>query len=91
LLTEDIETLDNLLDSDRPPEQDEGDLRILSSLLVSWSEESLVRYYFPAVLRIRIRDPMSFWPLVPGLIKKSGYGSGMNNPDHVSESFEIIF
>jgi hypothetical protein len=35
LLTENIETLDNLLDSHRPPEQDEGDLRILSSLLVS--------------------------------------------------------
>ncbi len=23
--------------------------------------------------------------------KKSGFGSGMNNPDHISQSFETIF
>jgi hypothetical protein len=27
----------------------------------------------------------------PGWVKKSGSGSGMNNPDHVSESLETIF
>jgi hypothetical protein len=27
----------------------------------------------------------------PGKIKKSGSGSGMNNPDHISESIETIF
>jgi hypothetical protein len=35
------------------------------------------------VLRIRIRDPVPFWPLYPG--------SGMNNPDHISESLETNF
>ncbi len=35
-----------------------------------------------AVLRIRIRDPMPFWRLVPGT------GSGMNNQDHISDSLE---
>jgi hypothetical protein len=40
------------------------------------------------VLRIRIRDPVPFGPLDPesGMRKKSG--SGMNNPDHISESLE---
>jgi hypothetical protein len=38
------------------------------------------------ILRIRIRDPVPFWPLDPGfgMDKKSGSGSGMNNPDHIS-------
>jgi hypothetical protein len=27
----------------------------------------------------------------PGWVKKSGSGSGMNNPDHISESLETIF
>jgi hypothetical protein len=42
----------------------------------------------------RFRDPMPFWALDPG----SGMGkknqdpeSGMNNPDHISESLETIF
>jgi hypothetical protein len=39
----------------------------------------------PSVLRIRIRDPEDFWPLDPGSV------SGMNNPDHISESLETIF
>jgi hypothetical protein len=47
------------------------------------------------VLRIQIRDPVPFWPLDPG----SGMGkkqdpdpeSGMNIPDHISESLETIF
>ncbi len=45
-----------------------------------------------AVLRIRIRDPVPFLPLDPGsgMGKKSGSGSGMNNPDHISESLETI-
>ncbi len=42
---------------------------------------------------LRIRDPVPFWPLDPGsgMGKKSGSGSGMNNPDHISESLETIF
>jgi hypothetical protein len=45
------------------------------------------------VLHIRIRDPLPFWPLNPGLGmgKKSGPVSGMNNTDHFSESVETIF
>ncbi len=43
------------------------------------------------VLRIRIRDPVLFWPPGSGIGKKSGSGSGMNNPDHNSESLETIF
>jgi hypothetical protein len=35
-------------------------------------------------LRIRVRDPVS------GIVKKPGSGSGMNNPDHISESLETI-
>jgi hypothetical protein len=44
-------------------------------------------------LLIRIRDPVPFLPLDPGsgMGKKSGSGSGMNNPDHISESLETIF
>jgi hypothetical protein len=41
------------------------------------------------VLRIRIRYPLPFLPLDPGWVKKSG--SGMNNPDHISESLKTIF
>ncbi len=47
--------------------------------------------YAGAVLRIRILDPVPFCPLDlgSGMGKKSG--SEMNNPDHISESLEIIF
>jgi hypothetical protein len=41
-----------------------------------------------AVLRIRIRDPVPFYPWIrdPGRLKSqdSVSGSGMNNPDHIS-------
>jgi hypothetical protein len=54
------------------------------------------------VLRIRIRDPGSGirclfdpWIRDPGCVKSQdldpGYGSGMENPDHISESLETIF
>ncbi len=45
------------------------------------------------VLRIWIRDPVPFWPLDSGsgMGKKSRSGSGMNIPDHISESLETIF
>ncbi len=45
------------------------------------------------MLRIPDRDPKLFWPLDLGfgMGKKSGSGSGMNNPDHVSESLVTIF
>ncbi len=39
---------------------------------------------FLASLRIRIRDPVPFWPL------DSGSGSGMKNPDIISESLKTI-
>jgi hypothetical protein len=44
------------------------------------------------VLRIRIRDPVPFGPLDPGWIKNKNLdpGSGMNIPDHISESIETI-
>ncbi len=47
---------------------------------------------FSAVLRIRIRDPVSSAFLTPGsgMGNKSGSGSGMNNTDHISESLEAI-
>jgi hypothetical protein len=46
-----------------------------------------------SMLRIRIRDSVSFYPLDPGsgMGKKSKSGSGMNIPDHVSERLETIF
>jgi hypothetical protein len=44
-----------------------------------------------AVLRIRIRDPVPFLTPRSGMGTKSGSGSGMNNPDHISESLETIF
>jgi hypothetical protein len=45
------------------------------------------------VLRTRIWDPRSGAILNPGsgIGKKSGSGSGMNNPDHTTESLETIF
>jgi hypothetical protein len=43
-----------------------------------------------AVLRIRIRDPVPLHQR-SGMGKKSGSGSGMNNPDYISESLETVF
>ncbi len=46
------------------------------------------------MLRIRIRVPVPFDPCIedPGWVKSKdldlGYGSGMCNPDHISESLE---
>jgi hypothetical protein len=39
---------------------------------------------------LRIRDPVLFKPLDPGWRKKKS-GSGMNIPDHLSESLETVF
>jgi hypothetical protein len=36
-------------------------------------------------------DPWPFWPLNPEWVKKSRSGSGINIPDHISWSLEIIF
>ncbi len=46
-----------------------------------------------AVLRIRIRDPCLFVPWIrePGWRKKSRTRSGMNIPNHISESLETLF
>ncbi len=41
------------------------------------------------MLRIRIRDPVPFLTLGSGMGKKSGSGSKMNNPDHISERLGI--
>ncbi len=42
---------------------------------------------------MRIRDPGSGAFLISGsgMGKKSGSGSGMNNPDHISETLESVF
>jgi hypothetical protein len=48
---------------------------------------------YPAVLQIRIRDPVFLTP-GSGIGKKSKSGSDMNIPDHISESLlsiETIF
>jgi hypothetical protein len=48
------------------------------------------------VLRIWIRHPVPFWPRDLGWVKirirdlDPGSGSGMNNPDHISESLQTI-
>jgi hypothetical protein len=36
---------------------------------------------------------MPFWPLDPGWVKNldPGSGSGVNNPNHISESLETVF
>jgi hypothetical protein len=41
---------------------------------------------------LRIRDPVPFRPLDlgSGMGKKTGSESGMNNPDHISESLETM-
>ncbi len=39
---------------------------------------------------LRIRDSVPFWYLDPRGVKKSGSGSGMNNPDHISESSDSL-
>ncbi len=56
----------------------------------------LLLYFFLTgipVLRIRIRDPVPFWPLHPGsgMVKNQDPGSEMNISDHISESLETIF
>ncbi len=43
------------------------------------------------VLRIRIRDPVPFLTPGSGMGKKSGSGSGMNNPYPISENLETNF
>jgi hypothetical protein len=45
------------------------------------------------VLRIRIRGLFDPWIRDPGWVKYQdpGYGSGMNNKDHISESLETMF
>jgi hypothetical protein len=44
-----------------------------------------------SVLPIRIRDPVHFLTPGSGMVKKSGSGSGMNNPDHVILSAQKQF
>jgi len=38
-------------------------------------------------------DPVPFWPREPGWVKSKNPDpwSGMNNPDHISQSWETIF
>ncbi len=42
---------------------------------------------------LRIRDPVPFWSLDQGsgMGKKSRSGSGINDPDHISDNLETIF
>jgi hypothetical protein len=53
---------------------------------------------FFKIISVADPDPESgirclFYPWIrdPGWMKKSGSRSGMNNPDHISESLETIF
>ena len=64
------------------------------------TEKKMVNWHLLPVLRIRILDPGSGAFLTPGIrdprwLKNQdpdpGSGSGMNNPDHISESLETIF
>ncbi len=51
--------------------------------------------FLQPVLRIRIRDPVLYYPWIrdpeSGMSKKPGSGFGMNNPSHISESLETVF
>jgi hypothetical protein len=40
---------------------------------------------------LRIRDPVPLLTPGSGMGKNSGFGSGLNNLDHISESLETIF
>ncbi len=68
------------------------------SIALSFLDENEVldMSYWSAVLRIRIRDPGSGAFLTPGAgitgwVKSKDPGSEMNNPDHISYSFETNF
>ena len=54
---------------------------------------SFIKFYNFSVVQIQIQDLVPFWPLDPGsgIGKKSGSGSGKNNPDHISESIKTFF
>ncbi len=60
--------------------------------LLTWTEACLEYRYVKKRLEqcCGIRDPVPFWPLDPGsgMGKKSGSGSGMNNPDDISDSLK---
>ncbi len=56
-----------------------------------WSVSSTTLLHEDFLSVFRIRDPVPFWPLDPGWVKKSGSWSGMNNPDHISESLKNYF
>ncbi len=55
----------------------------------SLSPETLTK----KLLRIRIRDPVTFWPRDPGWVESQhpDPGSGMNNPDHISRALKPFF
>jgi hypothetical protein len=57
----------------------------------SWIPVSAEGISHAAVLWIRIQDPVPFLPPGSGMGKKSRSGSGMNVPDHISESLETNF
>jgi hypothetical protein len=74
------------------------DEQVLFFLLLCCSTILPYIFYMNPVLRIRIRDPVPFSPLDPGsgIVKKIKIRfrdpeSGMNIPDHISESLETIF
>jgi hypothetical protein len=50
--------------------------------IYKWGESS----FFTNVPVFRIRDPVIFWLRDPGWVKNPRSGSGMNIPDHISES-----
>jgi hypothetical protein len=72
--------------------------QLLDHIWVSFLCKANCKNFFPhvreptkePVLRIRIRDPVPVLTPGSGMGKKSGSGSGMNIPDHISESLETI-
>jgi hypothetical protein len=65
--------------------------------LFAWKNRGFIRSsnLSPGKISVADPDPGSGAFLTPGsgtrMVKKSGSGSGMNNPDHISESSKNIF
>jgi hypothetical protein len=56
-----------------------------SNSIFNLRNQSITCIVFPVIRSVADPDPES------GIGKKSGSGSGMNNPDHISESLKNIF
>ncbi len=78
-------------DQEMEAEQEEEEQEIDQVLYNSCA--TFLYVWLCAVLKLRIRDPVPFWPRDPAWVKiiKSGSGSGNNNPDHISEQLRNKF